>query len=233
MIRSIQGTSLIEYPGKISSVLFTAGCNLACPYCHNPELVNVDLLDAEFSLDNDAVLLELNERAGFIDAIVLTGGEPLLYEESIDLLKRIKRETTLSIKLDTNGTYPDRLARALPYVDFVAMDLKASPEKYIFATGGRARFSSVRESAMMLLQQSTTEFEFRSTMVPGIISAEDVLVLLEEFLPMKIKRYALQVFRSEKTLSSELNGLPAYPSGYLEALAAKMADRVEDIQLRI
>ncbi|MCD4708036.1 MAG: anaerobic ribonucleoside-triphosphate reductase activating protein [Candidatus Sabulitectum sp.] len=233
MIRSIQGTSLIEYPGRISSVLFTAGCNLACPYCHNPELVNVDLLDEEFCLSHDTVIEELNERAGFIDAVVLTGGEPLLYDSNINLLRRIKEETPLAIKLDTNGTYPERLKNALSYVDFVAMDLKSSPEKYIFATGGRARFNSVRKSAMLLLNQTETEYEFRSTMVPGIINAEDVLLLLDEFAPAKIKRYALQMFRSEKTLSPELNGMPSYPSEYIEALAAKMVDRVEDIQLRI
>ena len=233
MIRSLQGTSLIEYPGKISSVLFSAGCNLACPYCHNPELINVDLLDREFCLSHDVVIEELLERSNFIDAVVLTGGEPLLYESNIDLLRRIKEETPLAIKLDTNGTYPERLTRALQYVDFVAMDLKASPENYITATGGRARFSSVRESALLLLTQTEADYEFRSTMVPGFINDDDVLRLLDEFSPAIIKRYALQVFRSEKTLSSQLKGMPAYPSGYLEALASKMVDRVEDIQLRI
>ncbi len=138
MIRSIQGTSLIDYPGRICSVIFTAGCNLACPFCHNPELVNVDLLDSEFNLSHDTIINELIERTGFIDAVVLTGGEPLLYDSNIDLLRRIKEETTLAVKLDTNGTFPDKLKRALPFTDFVAMDLKASPENYIFATGGRA-----------------------------------------------------------------------------------------------
>ncbi|MCK5132959.1 MAG: anaerobic ribonucleoside-triphosphate reductase activating protein [Candidatus Sabulitectum sp.] len=233
MIRSLQGTSLIEYPGRISSVLFSAGCNLACPFCHNPELVNVDLLDKEFSLSHDVIIEELSERIGFIDAVVLTGGEPLLYESNIDLLRRIKEETPLAIKLDTNGTYPERLKRALPYVDFVAMDLKARPENYILATGGRARFSSAKESALILIRQNETDYEFRSTMVPGIINAEDVILLLKEFAPIKIKRYALQTFRSEKTLSSELSGMPAYPAGYLENLAAKMVDLVDDIQLRI
>ncbi len=233
MIRSLQGTSLIEYPGRISSVLFTAGCNLACPYCHNPELVNVDLLDRELGLSHDEVISQLIERSGFIDAVVLTGGEPLLYQSNVDLLKRIKEETHLAIKLDTNGTFPDRLERALQFVDYVALDLKAAPENYIFATGGRARFTAVRESALMLINQFEVEFEFRSTMVPGIINAEDVLNLLDEFAPAKIKRYALQVFRSEKTLSSELNGLPSYPQGYLEALSSKMVHCVEDVQLRI
>lgn len=233
MIRSLQGTSLIEYPDRISSVLFTAGCNLACPYCHNPELVNVDLLDRELGLSHNDVINQLKERSSFIDAVVLTGGEPLLYQSNIDLLKRIKEETPLAIKLDTNGTFPHRLERALQFVDYVALDLKAAPENYILATGGRARFTAVRESALMLINQYEVEFEFRSTMVPGVINAEDVLSLLDEFAPAKIKRYALQVFRSEKTLSSELKGLPSYPQGYLEALSLKMVHCVQDIQLRV
>ena len=233
MIRSIQGTSLIEYPGKISAVLFSAGCNLACPFCHNPDLVNVDLLDGEYSLNHTDVLRELGERQGFIDAVVLTGGEPLLYPENIDLLRRIKEETLLSVKLDTNGTFPERLEAALEFTDFVAMDLKSSPDKYIAATGGRAVFGNVRRSGKLLMSQNSCQYEFRSTMVPGIIDEDDVLTLLREFSPGKIKRYALQRFRSENTLSPELRNLSAYPSGYLEGIAAKMTERVENIQLRI
>lgn len=233
MIRSLQGTSLIEYPGKISSVLFSAGCNLACPFCHNPELVNVDLLDAKLGLSNDAVLKELIERSGFIDAVVLTGGEPLLYEKNIDLLKSIKQKTSLAVKLDTNGTYPERLKMALPFVDFVAMDLKAAPDNYIFATGGRAKFARVKQSALLLMEHGEIEYEFRSTMVPGVITAEDVKTLIDVFAPARIRRYALQRFRSEKTLSSELQGMLPYPNGYIENLAAEIADKVDDLQLRL
>lgn len=214
-------------------MLFSAGCNLACPFCHNPELVNQDLLDAEYCLSHNQIISELKERAGFIDAVVLTGGEPLVHEHNICLLRRIKEETSLAIKLDTNGTFPDRLKRSLPFVDFVAMDLKASPEKYIFATGGRSGFAAVKESAQTLINQSAVQYEFRSTMVPGVIDMEDVLSLLDEFAPAIINRYALQRFRSEKTLSSELTDMPPYPGGYLEELAARMTGRVADIQLRL
>lgn len=232
MIRSIQGTSLIEYPGKIASVLFSAGCNYSCPFCHNPELINPDLLDGEYSLSHDQVIDELRERQGFIDAVVLTGGEPLLYDGNVRLLERISRETSISIKLDTNGSFPDRLREALPLLDFVAMDLKASPEKYIFATGGRGGFNPVRESGLLLME-SGIDYEFRSTMVPGVITDDDVLKLIDELGPGKIRRYALQRFRSEKTLSEELRGMPSYPGGYLENLAERMSGKVEDVQLRV
>lgn len=233
MIRTLQGTSLIDYPGKISSVLFSAGCNYSCPFCHNPELVNIDLLDGEYSMTHMQIIEELNQREGFIDAVVLTGGEPLLHLENIELLRRIKGETPFSVKLDTNGSFPDRLREALPFTDFVAMDLKASPDKYIFATGGRGSFEPVGESAAILMEQDGVDYEFRTTMVPGVINAEDVLLLLDHFAPKKVRRYALQRFRSEKTLSAELMGMPSYPAGYLESLAADMVSRVDDIQLRV
>lgn len=232
MIRSIQGTSLIEYPGKIASVLFSAGCNYACPFCHNPELINIDLLDGEYSLSHDRVIQELREREGFIDAVVLTGGEPLLHRENLELLRRIREETSLATKLDTNGSFPDRLREVLPMVNYVAMDLKAAPDKYIFATGGRGGFTSIRESGVLLIE-SGVDFEFRSTMVPGVVTDEDVIQLLDEFGTGVIKRYSLQRFRSEKTLSEELTGMPSYPEGYLESLAERMKGRVEDVQLRI
>ncbi len=233
MIRTLQGTSLIDYPGKISSVLFSAGCNYSCPFCHNPELVNIDLLDGQYSMTHTQIIEELIQREGFIDAVVLTGGEPLLHRENIELLRRIKGETPFSVKLDTNGSFPDRLGEALPFIDFVAMDLKASPDKYIFATGGRGSFGQVRESADLLMDQDAVDYEFRTTMVPGVINAEDVLLLLDQFAPKKVRRYALQRFRSEKTLSAELRGMPSYPSGYLEQLAGEMVSRVDDIQLRV
>lgn len=231
MIRSFQGTSLIEYPGRIASVLFSAGCNYACPFCHNPELVNVDLLDGEYSLSHDTVLENLREREGFIDAVVLTGGEPLLYERNVQLLERIGKETALSIKLDTNGSLPDMLREALKTVDYVAMDLKSSPDKYIFATGGRGGFERVRESGRLIME-SGVDYEFRTTMVPGLVNDSDVLALLDRF-PGTIKRYALQRFRSEKTLSDELTGMPSYPGDYLEKLAEKLAPRVTEVVLRV
>ncbi len=232
MIRSIQGTSLIEFPGKIASVLFSAGCNYACPFCHNPELVNPGLLDGELSISHREILEDLIQRRGFIDGVVLTGGEPLFHRDNIDLLRRIKEETGLAVKLDTNGSYPGRLAEALPVVDYVAMDLKAAPENYIFATGGRGAWEPVAESAGLLMQSGKT-YEFRTTMVPGVVNADDVINLLRTLKSGKPKKYVLQRFRSEKTLSDELKGMPSYPGEYLQELADSIRDMAEEVQLRI
>lgn len=228
MIRSFLGTSLIEYPGRISSVIFFGGCNLYCPFCHNPELVRPDLLGEQYSPGEDDVLEMLRQRAGFIDGVSITGGEPLLYPGLPAFLGRIVRETGLPVKLDTNGTLPDRLRAALPHVDYVAMDLKASPSRYMDATGGRASFGDVLESAAIVRELPGAEF--RTTMVPGLVSAEDLLEILGEV--GTVRRYALQRFRPGKTLSPDYGGLASYPIDYMERAVGLIAPLVGEVIVR-
>jgi len=231
LIQALTGTSLIEYPGRISSVIFIRGCNLYCPFCHNPELVLPSLLSSEYTLDVSSVISELIQRDGFIEAVSITGGEPLLFGGLEDLIDRIRSETKLLIKVDTNGTFPEKLGRIVDMVDFVAMDLKSSPSGYPAATGGKAVFESVEESIGIVRSMPT--HEFRTTLVPGLVTADDVMDLLATIGPLK--RYALQRFSSTKTLSPEYTNLPAYPKGYIEELANRLkdADLVEEIILRI
>ena len=231
MIKALTGTSLIEYPGKISSIVFLSGCNLYCPYCHNPELVRTDILKDEYNLTHDQVLQDLKEREGFIEAVTLTGGEPLLYGRITELAGSIKSETGLSLKIDTNGTFPQRLKEVSEYADFVAMDLKSSPEGYPKATGERAGFPEVEESIHFILKLPM--YEFRTTMVPGIVSRDDVVGLME--MLGGVERYVLQTFHSRKTLSSEYKGVPAYPKGYLEETAEilKRKGLVNEVSIRL
>ncbi len=176
MIRSLTGTSLIEYPGRICSIVFISGCNLSCPFCHNPELVRPDLLDDQMSMSLERVLEQLKEREGFIEAVTLTGGEPLLYSGIVELVSRIKSETKLSLKVDTNGTLPQKLNEIIHFVDYVAMDIKSSPSGYMRATGEKACFQDVRESIAII--GSLPACEFRTTMVPGVVDREDVMQIL-------------------------------------------------------
>jgi pyruvate formate lyase activating enzyme len=229
LIRSIVGTSLIEYPGRICAVLFTGGCNLACPFCHNPELVLPDLLDKQFSITADELILALGRRRGFIDAVALTGGEPLFHDGTIDLLQRIRRDVGLMIKLDTNGTFPDRLEKALPLVDYIAMDLKSSPAKYPLATGGHAAFEDVRESIELV--KSAEDYEFRTTMVPELVTPEDVMELLSIVSP--VKRYVLQQFRPGKTLAKSMNGVKPYNTLLLEDVADDARIHASEVLVRI
>ncbi len=228
MIRSIVGTSLIEYPGRISAVLFSGGCNLACPFCHNPELVLPDLLDRQFSISDDDVVQSLQKRRGFIDAVSITGGEPLLHRETVDLVRRIHQETGLLVKLDTNGTFPDRLRECIPNIDYVAMDLKTSPAKYPSATGG-AEFDDIRDSISIV--KGFRDYEFRTTMVPELVTQEDIRELLAMVGP--IKRYVLQQFRPAKTLSRSMSGVKPYPTLTLEDIADEARQFASEVSVRI
>jgi len=230
LIRSVTGTSLIEYPGKICSIIFISGCNLHCPFCHNPELVRPDLLEDETSISHSRVLEILGKRAGFVEAVSVTGGEPLLYRDLGELLRAIREETRLSVKLDTNGTLPGKLAELLPLVDFVAMDLKSSPSGYPEATGGGAVFADIVESAAIV--RSLPAYEFRTTMVPGLVDGEGITESLRKI--GKVRRFVLQTFHSRKTLSREYMGKPAYPKNYLEdtAGAIKEAGLAEEVEIR-
>jgi len=231
LIQALSGTSLIEYPGKISSIVFIAGCNLFCPFCHNPELVRPDLLSDEFSLTIDDVMLELKRREGFIEAVSITGGEPLLFDGLGELLRRIESETGFLVKLDTNGTFPGRLQNHLPLLNYVAMDIKTSPAKYPAATGDRATFDDIRDSIDLVRGMETCEF--RTTMVPGLVTCGDVLELLEE--TGGIGRYVLQAFRPGKTLAPEYGDITPYSRDYIEDTADRARDSglAEEVLVRI
>jgi len=125
-IYGVNGVSVIDYPGKIASILFLGGCNLRCPFCHNASLVG-DYNNLDYK-NSEAVLEDLKRRKGFIDGVVITGGEPLINgNELIDLLSKL-REMGLSIKIDTNGYDTDMLLKVLRsgLADYIAMDIKTS-----------------------------------------------------------------------------------------------------------
>ncbi len=128
-----QKTSLIDYPDRVASVLFTAGCNLRCPYCHNGELVHGY---AGPFLEADEVLESLVERKRYVDSVVITGGEPTIHSGLPGFLGRLK-EHGFNVKLDTNGFNPDVLRVCLPFVDYIAMDVKTSPGDTRFLTIGQ------------------------------------------------------------------------------------------------
>lgn len=126
-IGAFQKFSLIDYPGKTCAIIFTIGCNFRCPFCHNRELVIQEEFPVEISFDTIENFLK--NRIGLIDAVEFTGGEPLIYKDIIEFVKRIK-DMGFLVKLDTNGSIPSRLTVILPFVDYIAMDIKAPFERY-------------------------------------------------------------------------------------------------------
>jgi len=173
VIGGIQRFSLIDYPGKISAIVFTRGCNFRCPYCHNPELVDPNrYVDA---LEEKQLWEFLQRRQHKLDAVVITGGEPTLQEDLRPFLEKIRKMGFL-IKLDTNGSNPGVLKNLLSenLLDYVAMDIKAPLEKYSEVARIPVAVENIEES-IMLIRESHVSHEFRTTIAKNILSEEDVV----------------------------------------------------------
>jgi len=220
----IQKTSLIDYPNRIASVLFTPGCNLRCPFCHNWRIV-VDPKPP--FLQEGAVLRILENRKKYVDAVVVTGGEPTMHKESPKFLRKLK-EKGFQVKLDTNGFYPQVLEECLQYVDYVALDVKTSLEKYA-RLGAKDTASFLRTVEM--LKTGKVDYEFRTTVVPGFVDAEDVHQIGE--LVKGTKTFAFQQFIPEDTLDKGFKTVKPYPPENIGEFADAMKKYVDKIVVRI
>ncbi|HOW52342.1 MAG TPA: anaerobic ribonucleoside-triphosphate reductase activating protein [bacterium] len=215
-----QGTTLIDFPGRIASILFTGGCNLRCPYCHNGALFTVsddDLMPAE------ALREELDKRHDFIDGIVITGGEPSLHPELVAFAREVKDRYGLEIKLDTNGLDPAFIRAMLPYVDYVAVDLKTLPERY-YLLGAQAGAGSIRErlrETKMLLTGVTARVEYRTTMYPPVVDGVETLAAMLELVPPSADLY-LQRFIPRNAWSEEAQKSASFEPAELEAMALEL-----------
>ncbi len=172
-VNGFQKLTVLDYPGKVACIVFTPGCNFCCPFCHNASLVTH--VDKETFLDVDEVMSYLKKRQGIIDGVVITGGEPLLQDGIEDFIAQIK-ELGYSVKLDTNGSFPEKLISVVEkgLVDYVAMDIKNSKEKY-GATIGLDNFQIAPiEMSVDFLLQGKVDFEFRTTIVEGFHTLDDI-----------------------------------------------------------
>jgi len=198
-IAAIQKTSLIDFPGEISAVLFTQGCNFRCPYCHNPELVNSKLFTQSKKVDE--IMMFLKSRIGLLDGVVITGGEPTIHADLPELMKQIK-ELGYKIKLDTNGTNPTMLRRVIDQdlVDYIAMDYKAPLNKYDDVVRANVNLHDILES-MEVIKCSGKRYEFRTTVVEQLLSPIDVEIIKAEI--DSGEKYCIQKFNPTKTLDKE------------------------------
>jgi len=208
-IVAVQKTSLIDYPDNISSILFLSRCNFRCPYCHNRELV----LDTLPKIDERDVIEDLKLRKKYIDGVVITGGEPTLYPDLIDLITEIKK-IPLLVKLDTNGTNPDLLEEllSLKLLDYVAMDIKAGLEDYPKVVRTYVDTDKIKES-IYLLKNSSIDYEFRTTVVPPFYNDKTAKKIGE--LIKGAKKYYLQQYIPRNTLDPEFMKIKPYPKKIL------------------
>ncbi|MBE6551194.1 MAG: anaerobic ribonucleoside-triphosphate reductase activating protein [Ruminococcaceae bacterium] len=161
-ISGIQKLTLLDFPGRTACTVFLSGCNMRCPFCHNSDLV----FGKAPQISSDELYSLLEKRRGVLDGVCITGGEPLLYENTEELIREIKRRGFL-VKLDTNGTKPELLEKLLnnKLLDYVAMDIKSSPEGYANAVGIENFDMTPIRRSIDLLKNSGIEYEFRTTAV--------------------------------------------------------------------
>ena len=199
-IGGLQKHSFIDYPGKVSCVVFLAGCNFDCPYCHNPQLTGDPIRRPDMVAAED-VFVFLDQRRGFLDGVVISGGEPTLHPALPDFCSRVKR-LGYSVKLDTNGSRPQMLTRLIreDLVDYVAMDIKTDPERYEGCVAGRCDRSALLAS-MHVIMASARDYEFRTTCVKPLVTPGVVERIAQ--LIRGCRRYALQPFKAATLLHPE------------------------------
>ncbi len=225
-IYGLQKMTLLDYPEHVACTVFLGGCDFRCPFCHNFELAEGR---AEPELTEEELFTFLKKRQGILDGVAVTGGEPCLYEELPDLLKRI-RKLGFAVKLDTNGAHPAVLRKVLEQglADYAAMDIKNSPEKYARTAGlDVVDMDAVRES-IVLLRESGIDYEFRTTVVRELHEAEDFEAIGK--LIAGAKRYFLQSFTDRDTVP--VRGLTAPDETELRKYAEIVRKYVPDTRLR-
>ncbi|MBD3295942.1 MAG: anaerobic ribonucleoside-triphosphate reductase activating protein [Candidatus Omnitrophica bacterium] len=229
IIAGLQNLSLVDFPGHLAAAVFLQGCNFKCGYCQNPDLIKADR--TFISPEEEQRIFEYLElRRGVIEGVVITGGEPTIHDDLCDLLLHIK-EMDLKVKLDTNGSRPAILEKCLKeyLVDYLAVDIKTSPERYheVSAAGGVENL--VRESVMITIL-SCIPYEFRVTCVPGLVEERDIRKIAE--LVKGAKKVCLQQFRPVITYDRDYQDIPPHPPRRIEEFAGIMRDYVEDVQIR-
>ena len=226
-ICGLQKLSMVDYPGKLAATVFTGGCNLRCPFCHNALLVT--RLSESPRLETDEVLSFLKSRQGLLDAVVLSGGEPLLQVGAADFLAAVKNMGYL-VKLDTNGCYPTALAEILAQnmVDYVAMDIKNSRKKYASTVGIPGFDIAPVLESIRLIQKSGVDYEFRTTAVQQFHTAED-FAAIGAWLHGS-KNYYIQNFVDSGNLIG--TGLTGFSKEELESFAFSLTGDFEFIGIR-
>ena len=226
MIHGLQKMTLLDFPGRVACTVFFGGCDMRCPYCHNAELLDGT---APAVMDDAELLAFLKKRQGLLDGVCFTGGEPLLQKDLPDFAAKV-RELGYPVKLDTNGNHPDRLEKMIreDLVQYVAMDIKNSPERYAETAGLRQLdLAPIRESVRMLME-GKTDYEFRTTAVAELHDDESFEQIGQWI--KGAKRYFLQRFTDRDTVPFQ--GLHSPGKEQMEHWAEIIRPYVPAVELR-
>jgi pyruvate formate lyase activating enzyme len=208
----LQKTTLIDYPGEVASTIFTFGCNLRCPYCHNPELV--DKSKRPKPIDWSEIFKFLNKRKKLIAGVCISGGEPLIHDELYKIVEQI-HSLGLKVKIDTNGTNPENLKKI--ECDFISMDIKTSLEKYkLLGYTEKKDLNNLILESIDFIINSNIDHEFRTTSVPSLVEINDIKEIVK--LIKNSKKYVIAQFRSGEILDPKWLDIKPYPQKILEEM---------------
>lgn len=226
-ISGLQKLTLLDFPGVLACTVFTSGCNFRCPFCHNASLV---LPGESEHIDEEEVLSFLEKRRGVLEGVCITGGEPCLQPDLEDFVKKVHSLGFL-VKLDTNGSFPEKLSSLLEkgLLDYVAMDIKSSKEKYLSAIGAKnEELLKNVEKSVELLKKSAVPHEFRTTTAKELQTQEDFR-LIGEWLKGE-KNYYIQQYEASGELVGE--EMTPYEKEELLEFSTIMKDFVENVGVR-
>jgi pyruvate formate lyase activating enzyme len=224
-INGFEGVSLVDYPGKVCSIIYTSPCNFKCGFCHNPLLIPVN----NDVMDPDAILADLAERAGFIEGVTITGGEPTLQLDLPEFAAALKSMNFL-VKLDTNGYRPQALRELMDkkLLDYIAMDIKAAPDKYSAACGTKIDLGRIRESINTIMN-SGVDYEFRTTVAPGFVEPDDAYKIGE--MIKGAKSFSVQQFDNKTTYDTAMKSTTPYTENVIAKFAEKMREFVKEVRV--
>lgn len=221
--------TLLDYPGKVACTLFTGGCNFRCPFCHNALLVTE--LDPTAVIPEEEILSYLEKRKGVLDGVCVTGGEPLLMPDLLPFLRKVK-EKGYAVKLDTNGSFPERLREIVSagVVDKVAMDVKNCREKYGETIGLPSFDPAPIDESIAFLLNGTIDYEFRTTVSEEFHSVQDIVSLAEWI--RGAKEYHIQNFVDSGNLIEKEKTLHSLPKSAVFAMRDAAAKILSNVTIR-
>lgn len=227
VINGFQKLTLLDYPGRVACTIFTAGCNLRCPFCHNASLVTH--IDTDNRISTEEVLDYLKKRQGILEGVCITGGEPLLQPDIKEFIAEIK-SLGYAVKLDTNGTFPEKLKELVNegLVDYVAMDIKNSKAKYKETTGINDLDLSKIEESVEFLIDGKLDFEFRTTIVNEFHTVDDIQDIVVWL--SGTHKYFLQNFVDSGDLIGE--SLTAVTLDTLREMREKATEIIPNVEIR-
>ena len=225
-ISGFQKMTLLDFPGKVACTIFTFGCNLRCPFCHNASLV---LGGATEEHTEEEILSYLKKRKGLLDGVCITGGEPLLQPDITEFIKKVKA-LGYAVKLDTNGCYPEKLKELVlgGLVDYVAMDVKNCLSEYAKTVGIKNFDTAPVKESIAFLISSGIDFEFRTTVVKELHTVDNIVVLAKEV--KGAPRYFLQSFVDSGDLIGE--NLSGYEREILEEMKKAAEETLNIVEIR-